>query len=93
MRFKEWELLAKEEVSEAQYNLGLIYSIGKEVLKDEKEAVKWFKLAAEKGFAQAQNNLGLMYGKGDRVLRKIFRKLYSGSLYPQDKGMLKPNII
>ena len=53
MRFKEWELLAKEGVSEAQYNLGLIYSIGKEVLKDEKEAVKWFKLAAEKGFAQA----------------------------------------
>ena len=50
MRFKKWELLAKEGVSEAQYNLGLIYSIGKEVLKDEKEAVKWYRLSGAGDF-------------------------------------------
>ena len=39
------------------------------VLKDEAEAVRWFRLAAEQGVADAQNNLGAMYGTGKGVLK------------------------
>ena len=67
MNFYEWMPLAEQGVAEAQYNLGLIYSRGKEVLKDDKEAVRWYRLAAEQGFPEAQTNLGLMYGRGQGV--------------------------
>jgi TPR repeat protein len=67
MNFYEWMPLAKEGVAKAQYNLGLIYNRGKEVLKDDKEAVRWYRLAAEQGFPEAQTNLGLMYESGQGV--------------------------
>ena len=64
MTFGEWELLAKKGIAEAQYNLGLMFSRGKEVPRDDKKAVKWYQLAAEQGLAQSQTNPGLMFGKG-----------------------------
>ena len=67
MTFEEWELLAKQGIAEAQYNLGLMFSRGKEVPRDDKKAVKWYQLAAEQGLAQSQTNLGLMFGKGQGV--------------------------
>ena len=67
MTFGEWELLAKQGIAEAEYNLGLIFSRGKEVPRDDKKAVKWYRLAAEQGLAQAQHNLGVMFGKGQGV--------------------------
>ena len=42
MTFEEWELLAKQGIAEAQYNLGLMFSRGKEVPRDDKNAVKWY---------------------------------------------------
>ena len=48
----------------AQNNLGVRYANGEGVLKDEAEAVSWFRLAAEQGNADAQFNLGLMYANG-----------------------------
>jgi len=54
----------------AQFNLGTMYYNGhyngQSVIKDYKEAVKWYRLAAEQGHAQAQYYLGSMYyyGKG-----------------------------
>jgi TPR repeat protein len=38
MTFEEYELLAKQGVPEAQYNFGLLFSTGKGVPKDDKEA-------------------------------------------------------
>jgi len=67
MTFGEWELLAKQGIAEAEYNLGLMFSRGKEVPRDDKKAVKWYRLAAEQGLAQSQTNLGLMFGKGQGV--------------------------
>ena len=67
MTFCEWELLAKQGIAEAEYNLGLMYSKGEGVPSDDKEAVKWYRLAAEQGLAQSQTNLGLMFGKGQGV--------------------------
>ena len=37
------------------------------VPKNDREAVKWYRLAAEQGVAAAQYNLGLMYDNGDGV--------------------------
>ena len=46
-----------------------MYDTGKGVLKDDKEAVKWYRKAAEQGDAKAQNNLGVKYGNGLGVLK------------------------
>ena len=46
-----------------------MYAKGRGVLKDEAEAVRWFRLAAEQGNTNAQNNLGVMYFTGEGVLK------------------------
>ena len=51
----------------AYYNLGTMYSEGKGVAHDDKEASKWFSLAAAQGDAGAQFNLGNMYRIGEGV--------------------------
>ena len=51
----------------AQFNLALRYSNGQGVPKDEKEAVRLYRLAAEQGNAAAQTNLGWMYANGQGV--------------------------
>ena len=58
--------LAEQGYAKAQFNLGLIYDIGKGIPQDHKAAVKWFRLAAEQGNARAQHNLGVAcnIGKG-----------------------------
>ena len=56
----EWRPLAEQGFRPAQYNLALMYSNGKGVIEDDKEAVKWYRLAAEQGYAVAQYNLGAM---------------------------------
>lgn len=47
-----------------QYNFGVMYANGQGVVKDEAEAVRWFRKAAEQGTAGAQHNLGFMYENG-----------------------------
>ena len=37
-----------------------MYGNGEGVLKDDAEAVHWYRLAADQGNASAQNNLGVM---------------------------------
>ena len=44
--------------------LGLMYVIGRGVLQDDAEAVRWYRQAAAQGYADAQANLGVMYYKG-----------------------------
>ena len=51
----------------AQGHLGLKYSLGHEVAKNDAEAVKWFRLAADQGDATAQFFLGVAYDKGEGV--------------------------
>ena len=64
---REWKPLAEQGYAAAQFNLGQIYGFGHGVPKDDKEAVKWYRLAAEQGNASAQNNLGAMYFRGSGV--------------------------
>ena len=62
-----WRPLADQGIADAQYNLGLMYDIGRGVPQDYAQAVKWYRLAADQGNASAQSNLGLMYDKGRGV--------------------------
>ena len=65
--FDETKALADQGDVDAQYNLGVIYSIGLGVPENDAEAVKWNRKAAEQGYAKAQYNLGVMYANGDGV--------------------------
>ena len=78
--FQETKIKAEKGDAEAQYNLGKMYHDGKDVAKDDVEAVKWFRKAADQGYAAGQNGLGFMYVTGDGVPKdeaeavKWFRK-------------------
>jgi len=50
-RHKLKECIDRESILKAKLNLGLMYDIGKGVLKDFKEAVKWYKKAAKQSVA------------------------------------------
>jgi len=65
----EWKLMAERGNASAQSNLGFMYSFGKGVIEDDKEAVKWYRLAAEQGNATAQGNLGVSYFSGKGVIQ------------------------
>ena len=62
------ELWAKAKAGDAdsEFRLGVSYTIGRGVAKDEVEAVKWYRKAAEQNVAEAQTNLGTMYASGPR---------------------------
>ena len=64
---REFQPLAEQGHAEAQYILGVMYSRGLGVPKDDREAVSWIRLAAEQGLAGAQVNLGIRYSTGDGV--------------------------
>ena len=49
--------------------LGLLFRDGIGIVKDEKEAVKWYAKAADQGDATAQNNLGWCYVNGSGVVK------------------------
>jgi TPR repeat protein len=66
---KEWEPLAEEGSSAAQYNLGLLYYNGQGAPQDFGHAAELFQEAADQGYPKAQHNLGAMYGIGKGVRR------------------------
>ena len=53
---------------EAQYNLGVLYGMGRGVTLDDAEAVRWYRLAADQGHARGQFNLGASYDFGRGVI-------------------------
>ena len=81
----ETRRLAEQGDADAQFNLGVMYANGEGVLKDEAEAVRWFRLAADQGNAFAQYDLGVMYANGEGVPQddaeavRWFRLAASGS--------------
>ena len=93
----------------AQYNLGLSYYKGDGIVKNEAEAVKWFRRAAEQGHVLAQYNLGLSYYNGEGVVKneaeaaKWYRKAAEqgdadaqcklGNCYRDGYGIVKNDII
>jgi uncharacterized protein len=64
---KIWLPLAENGNYEAQYGLGLMYQNGSGVLKNHKEAIKWYRLAGEQEYLPAQSKVAFLYDKGQGV--------------------------
>jgi hypothetical protein len=60
---------AEQGYVHAQYNLANMYLRGD--VRNDEEAVYWFRRAAEQGDAPAQYNLGLMYANGKGVTKNM----------------------
>jgi tetratricopeptide (TPR) repeat protein len=60
-------IAAKQDYSEAQHILGIMYQEGLGLPQDYAEAIKLYRLAAEKNFDAAQSSLGSMYMNGTGV--------------------------
>lgn len=60
---------AEQGNAEAQYKLGLMYDMGKDVDQDYYKAFEWYEKSAKQGLASSQSKLGSMYryGKGVEV--------------------------
>src|SRR3989442_410640 len=67
--FDETRQAAAHGDAAAQSNLGVMYVEGRGVVRNDVEAVKWYRKAADQGYARAQINLGMMYRKGKGVVR------------------------
>ena len=55
----------------AAYLLGTRYSSGRGGIRDDSQAIRWFKRAAEGELPEAQFNLGVMYAAGRGVSRDV----------------------
>ncbi len=60
----EWRPLAEKGVAEAQYKLGMLYSMGIGVPLDLVQARQWWEKAAVQRHVSAQYYLGIMYSMG-----------------------------
>jgi len=60
----DWHPLAEQGDADAQFHLGVMYESGQSVLRNDADAIKWYRQAAEQDDAVAQFNLGIMYAKG-----------------------------
>jgi len=65
--WQEWLALGERGHQSAQYNLGVLYSIGLGVDQNDVEASKWFRRAADRGLPAAQMRLGTAYLEGKGV--------------------------
>lgn len=74
--YKEYIKAAKKGDADAQCRIGLCYSKGNDVEKDEKKAVNWWRKAAEQGHAISQQFLGRAYEKGEGVTRDPSQAVY-----------------
>ena len=64
----KWYRLAAEQGSpRGQYNLAVLYVMGRGVNHDEAEALRWYLRAAEQGESLAQFNVGMRYYEGHAV--------------------------
>lgn len=62
--FAGFRVLAEQGYAGAQFNLGLMYTNGRGVPKDDQQAIAWYGKAARQGLDRAQFNLGVMYESG-----------------------------
>lgn len=60
----------------AQNRIGVMYSLGKGIPTDYKEAAYWYRKAAEQNFAKAQHNLGYLYELGNGVQQDYKEAVY-----------------
>jgi len=64
---KWYQKAAEQGHALAQFNLGVMYSLGRGVPQDDAKAVQWYEKAAEQDDKDAQVNLGSLYAMGQGV--------------------------
>jgi TPR repeat protein len=64
---REWRPLAEQGDAKTQFNLALMYDLGKGMAEDDAQAAAWYRKVAKQGDVRAQFNLGFMYRKGQGV--------------------------
>lgn len=72
-----WLPLAETGSAEAQFNLGLLYDLGRGVDRDPRAAADWFRQAAEQDFARAQYRLAELYEEGSGGLERDPARAYA----------------
>ncbi len=70
-----WKPLAEEGISNAQYNVGLMYHNGLGVNQDYNEAFKWLLMSSEQGNLNSIRLLSTMYALGNGI-QKDYLKSY-----------------
>ena len=83
-----FRLAAEQGRASARNRLGFMYSAGRGVSQDDKEAVKWYRLASEQGDDDAQYRLGWMYAKG-RGIPKNYMEAYKWTYLSAASGHAK----
>src|SRR6266571_4519866 len=68
-RFDATKVAAENGDALAQYDLGIYYSLGQGIAKNDAAAVRWWHKAAQQNLAPAQLNLGICYGLGKGIER------------------------
>jgi len=65
-----WQRAARQGNADAQYNLGIVYAVGRlGVDKDLQTAKMWWRKAAMNGDGMAQYNLGILYANSKDEVR------------------------
>ena len=64
---------ADQHNPKAEYNLGLLYGLGRGVGKDIPEGIRWYLKSAESGNPQAAYSMGIAYEQGVGVSRDLVR--------------------
>lgn len=106
---EKFKMLAEQGDTEAQYNLGVMYLLGRGVPQDTKQAMDLWTKAADQGNADAQFNMGGLYrqGKGvpadDKQAVAYWAKaaeqghplaqLYVGIMYAQGSGTPQDKVL
>ena len=69
---KKWyEKAAAAGIPSAQFELGVIYDLGRGVPSNFAEAEKWYRQAAEKGYGPALTNIGVLFYNGQGEKRDL----------------------
>lgn len=76
---------AEQGDAEAQLQLGMRYATGDGVIRDDKEAARWFALAAKQGLAEAQYQYGLALMQGKGVVQD-YRSAFNWIEKPAQRG-------
>lgn len=67
LNFEETKKLAEQGDAEAQNYLGVMYHIAEGTLKNDLEALDWFRRSMEQGNAKAFSSMAIMYSNGASV--------------------------
>jgi hypothetical protein len=70
----------------AQFSVGEAYAQGREVARDDRQAVQWYRRSAEQNYTAAQIKLGAAYVLGSGVSRNLVQAYMWLSLASEKEG-------